>query len=59
MSIVQRLADLLAPPDIDVAAYNCRDCGTVHDTDHAACPDCGGEVRRIDDDPVPMFWAQL
>lgn len=59
MSMVEKLAELLAPPNVDVAAYRCEDCGLVFDADHVNCPECEGEIRRIEETPTPMFWAQL
>lgn len=59
MSVVEKLAEFLAPPRVDIAAYRCHDCGLVYDTERALCQECDGEVRRVEETPPPVFWAQL
>lgn len=59
MSMVEKIAEFLAAPHVDIAAYRCNDCGLVFDTERTACSECQGEVHPIEDTPAPVFWAQL
>ena len=46
MGILEQLKDTLTPDDGGVE-YQCPSCGTVFDTAHERCPECGGaEIRE-------------
>jgi Zn finger protein HypA/HybF involved in hydrogenase expression len=59
MGFVQRLIDVFTVPVVKVTLFECSDCGLVLDTEEAVCPECDGEVIRIESGPSYVYWDPM